>query len=180
MRNHLMLDLETLDTSPGAAVLSLGAVAFDKEGIKDKTLWVFNLEENISKRRVNADTLLWWLSQGDSAKAVFEKAKFGSLIKPTLDSFLTFYKKNNVQQGTCVWSNGAGFDVPILENLLLGNGYTIPWKFWDIRCYRTVKMAHKIEAGRKRTGIKHDALDDAVFQAECLKAFFEVAPEYDV
>ncbi len=172
-----MNDLETLGKTPNTVVLSVGATIFDEKKIIGKKEWFLNLDEQLKTRKVDADTLLWWMQQGDAARDVFTRVVNGISLKHFCIEFINFY--NSQEADLAVWGNGASFDIPIIEDMLLSNGFNIPWKFWDIRCYRTVKKVHQIEKGRPRTGVRHAALDDAVYQAECLRAFFEVAPEYD-
>jgi len=42
-----------------------------------------------------------------------------------------------------------------------------PWKFRDNRCFRTYKSL--ISFRPPRSGVPHDALEDAVYQAETLQ-----------
>ncbi|SEG13573.1 3'-5' exonuclease [Marinobacterium lutimaris] len=63
------------------------------------------------------------------------------------------------------WSNGADFDLPILANAYRAIGHAKPWAAFQGRCYRTDKSAGwgiKME----RTGTHHNALDDAISQAQ--------------
>ncbi|MHB0978446.1 MAG: 3'-5' exoribonuclease domain-containing protein [Minisyncoccota bacterium] len=49
-----------------------------------------------------------------------------------------------------------------------------PWKFWNNRCYRTLKNMFP-EVPFVRIGIAHDALDDAKSQAEHAVAILKFA-----
>lgn len=63
-----------------------------------------------------------------------------------------------------VWGNGADFDNVILGSAYRRLGKSIPWAFYNSRCYRTVKSLQpgcRIE----RAGTHHNALDDAKSQA---------------
>lgn len=177
MRTHGMFDLETLGKQPNTVVLSVGAVVFNAEGVLGKRHWFLNLDEQLRTRKVDASTIVWWMGQSKEAQTVFKNAEVGISTRQFCKEFLEFYE--SFKADIVVWGNGASFDIPIIEHLLYSNQFPIPWKYWDIRCYRTVKKAHMIEKNRPRSGVKHDALDDAVYQAECLRAFFECAPEYD-
>lgn len=186
-----MLDFETLGTKADTVVLSLGAVIFNRDQILKKQLWHFSIEEQFKvKRSVTGDTICWWLKQGDEAKSVFERAnKEGIPAKDFADQFNSFLKEvilgnepNVIMDEHIrfkVWSNGASFDVPILEHFLNQCGRKIHWNFWDVRCYRTMKAMFGIEKGREREGTKHDALDDAIFQARCVMNYLQDNPERD-
>jgi hypothetical protein len=172
-----MIDLETLGTKSDTAVLSLGAVIFNREEILKKQLWHFNLNEQLKvKRSVTGDTLTWWMNQSESARGVFAKCNTeGILARQFVESFDQFIGTQKLK----VWSNGASFDVPIIENLLCQAGAQIPWKFWDVRCYRTMKAMFSIEIGVIRDGVAHDALDDAIFQTKCIQKYLAENPNRD-
>ena len=67
-----------------------------------------------------------------------------------------------------VWSNGADFDVPMLAHAYTQVGIEIPWKFWNARCFRTWKSlpGSKNVKLPPMAGVKHNALTDAVTQAQ--------------
>ncbi len=167
-----MLDFETLSQVPRSAVLSLGAVLFNKDTIIDQREIIPSVRDQVN-RDVNLDTILWWMDQGEEAKKVIRQSTNSPLsVVDFCKEFLSFLNLNNVKkEDLIVWSNGAGFDVPIMESLLTENGFPIPWNFWNIGCYRTLKTLLKIESGIVRTGVKHNALSDARFQAECVMKF---------
>jgi hypothetical protein len=170
-----MLDFETLGQNPDAAVVSLGAVIFNKEKFLDEKLWLFNLNGQLQgPRKASGDTITWWLGQGEKAKSVFEKAgREGILLRDFVPDFIDFLNGKDVR----VWGNGATFDVSIIEHILLQQGRTPPWKFWNVRCYRTMKACFGID--KPFTGTKHDALDDAKHQANCLMEYWKSNPAAD-
>jgi hypothetical protein len=70
---HLMLDLETLSTEPNAAIVSIGACAFDmldkEEDIEHTFLRRVSIESNFEHgRHISADTLMWWFKQSPEAQ----------------------------------------------------------------------------------------------------------------
>jgi hypothetical protein len=173
-----MLDFETLGQSADTAVLSLGAVIFTRDAFIETRYWSFSLHGQIAsgKRTVNADTLLWWLGQGDGAKRVFQESNdVGTLLKDFAPPFVAFVKKAG--SDVRVWSNGATFDIPIIEHILSQQGQPVPWKFWNQRCYRTMKACFGID--KKFEGVKHNALDDSKHQANCLMEYWAKNPSAD-
>ncbi len=62
-----------------------------------------------------------------------------------------------------MWGNGADFDNAILAHCYSRLGRPAPWKFWNSRCYRTLKSFSPVRG--KRIGVHHHALDDAKTQA---------------
>ena len=172
MIKHLMLDFETLGSSHDAAVVSLGAVLFDRSGIKEERLWLFNLKGQLDSRRrvASGDTIAWWMKQEKAAREVFEQAQTqGIYLQAFSHEFLAFCPQT---LDVRVWGNGATFDIPIIESILNQCGAPIPWKFWNHRCYRTLKSCYGIERGAKFEGTKHSALDDAKHQAKQLIAYW--------
>lgn len=175
--NHLMLDFETLGNTPDAVVVSLGATLFNANGIIESKLVHFDMQEQFNARRMpNADTIRWWLDQSSKAKQVFDKCKTeGISMRAWGPEFVAWLKGKDVR----VWGNGATFDVTIAEHILLVLRLELPWKFWNIRCYRTLKNMADIEAGKKREGTHHNALDDSIFQAMNVIDYFKINPKAD-
>jgi DNA polymerase III epsilon subunit-like protein len=174
--NNIMLDFETLGNTPSTAVMSLGAVVFDQNKILAEKYWLFDMNGQIKNgRTVKVDTLIWWMSQGDSAKTVFKQSQeHGILIRDFLPQFVEFLKPfSNLR----VWGNGANFDVSIIENIFDTASMKTPWLFYNTRCYRTMKSCFGIEKGGQFKGTKHNALDDARNQANYLLEYWKTNPE---
>lgn len=173
-----MIDFETLGNTPNTAVISMGVVIFNRQEIISERIWYFNLEEQLRcHAEISSETVAWWIKQGSKAKAVFDKAQARG-ISPRQFA-LEFVEMLGPKPDIRVWGNGATFDVSIVESILRRTGHNPPWKFWNIRCYRTLKQMFGIEAGMERLGTKHDALDDARFQAQCLQEFLRKNEEAD-
>lgn len=158
----IMIDLETLDSVASAVIVSIGLVAFDKTGIKETLYLTPSIQEQLSLgRTVKEDTLLWWMGQDDTARAVFQEPRIsfeGTMkgVKFFIDSY----------PNCMVWGNGANFDPVILENALHSAKFAIPWKYWNVRCLRTFCDENEFRLPKKVSGTKHNALDDAKHQAE--------------
>lgn len=157
----VMVDLETLDTKPTATIVSVGAVKFNREGIIDKFYKVVDIQSCIDAGfTVSGDTLKWWLSQRGAAN-VF---KDGTVhIATALFAFNDWVGSN---EDIVLWGNGAAFDNAILSNAYSTLRIQQPWKFWNDRCYRTI--AALSDHRRVQKGTHHNALDDAISQAEHL------------
>ncbi|MGZ6477676.1 MAG: 3'-5' exonuclease [Bdellovibrionales bacterium] len=181
---HVMLDFETLSNTPNTAVLSLGAVLFTKDEILTEKYFVFNVQDQLAaKLDVNFDTLVWWMSQGDSAKELFETAnKSGRSVKDCLQELSNWLMAGvdyKIDWKLLPWSNGAGFDIPIIENLFARTKVKCPWHFSSSRCYRTIKKIYEIEKDQVFEGTRHHALHDARFQTKCLMNFFKNNPNLE-
>lgn len=172
---HLMIDLETLCTKPTAVVLSAGLVLFDpKEGIKKKHHEVLDVQAQLdSGRTVSESTLKWWFSQGEKAKGIFDNLAGDNEVNSNLhiSSFLSVLEGflNGIDlKELKVWGNGPSFDLCMIENMYHEEQRWIPWKFWNVCCFRTFDRITKCRQKHQRKGTHHDALDDAVYQAECV------------
>ena len=159
-----MIDLETLDTASTALILSIGAVEFDQTGIGKQLYTVISIDSCLEHGlTIGQSTLLWWMDRSDAARA----AAFTS-ERASLEQALTALDETFDWADKKVWANGADFDLPILTNAYKAIGRTPPWKFYNTRCYRTVKNTiprnvYKSMAVEPR--VAHDALADAVAQA---------------
>ncbi len=159
-----MLDLETLGTCSDAAIMSIGAVRFSLENDKldDNGFYAsVSIDSNLeAKRRIQEDTLLWWLKQGEAAQGVFHESK------QTLRMALVDLSDWIGDPDCHVWSNGADFDLPMLAHAYMTHGMEVPWKFFNSRCHRTYKNLPGAKAVKVPfAGVKHNALFDAVHQA---------------
>ena len=58
---HAMIDLETLHTTPGAAVLTVGGVKFDPfSDAEPHSEFYYKLDIDSQYRQVSDDTIAWW------------------------------------------------------------------------------------------------------------------------
>tara|TARA_R110000868_G_C10972634_1_gene770658 strand:- start:35384 stop:35914 length:531 start_codon:yes stop_codon:yes gene_type:complete len=162
-----MFDIETFGTVANAVVISVGAAGFDKEGKSFEYYQRIDIESQTKAgRSMNESTLLWWMDQSKEAQTVFKEDAQDT--KYALDKMIVQIQNRFDLKKLEVYGNGANFDITIMENLLATFELPIPWKFWNIRCYRTIK---NLFAGTvmKREGTHHNALDDAKDQLKHLQ-----------
>lgn len=171
---HIMLDLETLGTAPGCPILSIGAVSFCRSGVGvgvNNTFYcAVKLPENPT---VSSETLLWWLDQSEEARHTLiddQEAALGA--EEALKAVSSWVKSTHLGvRFAGVWANGASFDLPIIESAMRDVGVDVPWPFYKHRCFRTMKTLPGADAGDVKPefkGTAHNALDDAIHQAEWL------------
>jgi len=182
IKSMVMVDLETLDTTPDAAVASIGAQAFTVEGMcGDSVEWVVDLpEQDRLGRRIGAGTVRWWMQQSDAARAVFQAPTLA--VADALAGFTRYVGDVAGDRKTAVlWGNGADFDLVILRSLYDSAGIVPPWEFYNNRCFRTLKnlMRKTYKATQPvPTGlVKHSAKDDARGQALVAAQLLRVLPE---
>jgi hypothetical protein len=183
----LMIDIETMGNTPGAAILSIGAV-FIKDGkLAEEFYQHIDLESCLENGlKMDAGTVTWWMGQTDEARDVITKG-LGGRVDLVLCNFCHWVCSTvgNDLSGVQVWGNSSTFDVVLMEEAFRKTHIAIPWKFWGHRCYRTLKNLFPGVPKPDFTGIKHHALDDAKFQAlhlisilehiNCLQNVFETA-----
>jgi hypothetical protein len=169
----LMIDLETLDVTPTASILTIGAVRFDPFGddVNEPKCDKFYVTVDLDScdrlgLTVSDSTLEWWASQSKEAQA--------AAFDPTgridvVDAFNQLYKFS--WGAKRVWSHGASFDVPICENVYRKIQKAIPWQFWEVRCTRTL-FDLGINPNRPPV-LKHHALEDAWNQAVGVQNVFK-------
>jgi hypothetical protein len=159
----IMVDLETMGTGPDAAIIAIGAVAFDTKGLSNDTFYeVVNLQSSVDLGGViDSDTVLWWLQQLPEAREEFLKP--GIHISRALMRFSEWFEDRS---GTNIWGNGAAFDNVILRSAYTRAGIEAPWKFYQDRCFRTIKaMNPLVDTSSWAQGVAHNALSDALWQA---------------
>lgn len=71
--SHIMLDLETMGNGSQAAIIAIGAVAFDLSGIKDRFYTQVSLESSVRAGLIaDPSTIMWWMQKSDEARAALE------------------------------------------------------------------------------------------------------------
>jgi exodeoxyribonuclease VIII len=167
---HIMLDLETFGNGNDAAIVSIGAVKFNSNGLMADEFHVGVDPEScqLLGLKIDASTVMWWLDP-ERADA---RANLLALDKVDLLSALIGFSQWIDGDVDAIWGNGATFDNIILRNAYRVCGMEYPVKFWQDQCYRTMKYrAPGIELVRE--GTHHDALDDARSQAKHLLAIMK-------
>jgi hypothetical protein len=173
---NIMKDLETWGTTPGSAIRSIGAVAFDPFGDGHMAEFYRNIDDQScldAGLTIDPDTYKWWMQQGDTAQRVLLKNPMP--LKQVGEEFHAWFQRN---KGMWVWAHGPSFDVVIWEAAMRAVGLKCPWKFWDVRCTRTIYEAGRLNHHTvKRRGVHHFALDDAKHQALCVQlAYRNIKP----
>ena len=161
----IMIDLETLATTPDATILTIGAVKFDPFGseIKEPKMDSFYVKVDLDScdrigLTTNDDTIAWWANQSKEAQAAAFDPDGRIQIE---DAFAQLYKF--CWGAKRVWANGSCFDIIICEHVFRKIGRAIPWSFWEVRDVRT---AFDLGINPQRPPVTaHHALEDAWNQA---------------
>jgi len=157
---RVMLDIETLGIEPGAAILSIGACTFDRDGVGKTFHRSVDLESCQDRGlTIDADTLQWWLDQ-DEVAAV-DLLTTGVPLATALSELRDFLETHAYDE---LWANSPKFDMAHLEGAYEALDWTVPWAFYELRDVRTVTaLPGAVEL--EQDGTEHDALDDAIHQA---------------
>ena len=166
MSDRIMVDIETLGTDPGAAIVSIGAVQFTTDADPGDAIEAEFFEsvalESCDAYGLDIDgsTVKWWLGQPAAAR---EQLHGGRDLSTALRSLRSF-----VDDADEIWANSPAFDCAILREAYRAVDQPTPWRYWQERDYRTLREVLPDWPAREQTGVEHDALDDARYQAECL------------
>lgn len=174
-RVQIMLDLETLGTTPGSIVWEIGgAVIVNAEIAAFFHLLIDVNDAGECGLQIDAETLGWWMEQEDAAIANLKKALTGAgeplrMAMEKLSNWIAEICQSYGDPHPLIWGNGANFDPVLLGACFEVLKMPVPWDGRDVRCYRTLKNLLpmvKVE----REGVAHRADDDARHQARHLIA----------
>lgn len=161
-----MIDLETIATEPGAAIVSIAAVKFDpfddylSKGVNVSQLSTLNILvdlESQSDRVISDDTLNWWAQQSE----VVRESIFGAEhVRYSLTDSLEKLHKFLWNSTGRIWAQGTHFDITILEHAYRSINRAYPWQYWQARDSRTLLDLAPVNL----PPATHDALDDCYRQ----------------
>lgn len=169
MYSDVMIDLETMSSRPNAAIAAIGAVAFDMKNLSlGETFYTTIDLESCEKVGLDfsASTISWWMKQSEQARRDV-LGGHQSDLSMALANFSSWLCECCVPPKSLkVWGNGANFDPVIMESAYAACDEPVPWMFWGVRCFRTLKGLYPHIEPDDRQGTHHNALDDAIHQAE--------------
>lgn len=164
--NNVMLDIETLDTRTSAVVLSIGMCKFDpvSQTIGDRYYEVLSTIDQVEQlRTIDQDTMQWWTTQPEAARIVLDESRDADEDTHSV----LIQMESWMGPDAHVWGNGPSFDNAIVKSLFDTYGVPLPWPFKNDRCYRTLcALSGLPDLPPWKEGTPHNALDDAVHQAE--------------
>lgn len=194
---ELMMDIETLGTTAGSPVVTIGAVLFDPyscdaaETLFERALLLrVDVSDAVNlSRGVEGSTLRWWFEQDDAAiKALVGDDCYGVqealtklwrychergafVDKEFFDGLSSFPKTNRY------WAKDPDFDMQLMRYYYEHPEVDAwsPWKFWECRSVRTVQDLAWPNGGDERPdfdvpGVAHDARYDVITQALTVQA----------
>ena len=165
--SDLMLDIETLATTPDATILTIGAQGFCpfSDRFTDVTYYRRLSIESQADRAVDytpeTGTVAWWGKQTEEAQ---EEAMGDGDDRVDIVTALGELSKIAWKHSR-IWANGTTFDMVILEDAFRQHGLPCPWQFWQVMDARTI---YKL-TGAPKLGNNHNALADCVNQIDLLQ-----------
>ncbi len=169
-----IVDLETADTVPSAAILTIGAVVIDLETSEEYGSYYKKLITDPPNGTVSIPTMLWWGRQPEAARKEAFEPPGREALDFALYEFRNFYQEHNCKT---IWGNGATFDVSMMENAYQRIGVACPWNFYDVRDLRTLQhlVGDDVRDDEPFHGVKHHAMHDAYHEACWAAKMWQIA-----
>ena len=168
----LMIDLETFSTRNDAAIVSIGAVFFNRE-TGEMGQKFYRLIDNPTGH-IDPNTVRWWLQQNEEARGTLnDPNRYAEHI--ALED-LGRYIQERAHLLERVWANDPDFDLTILQSAYERNDMPLPWSFRSARSMRTmidISTMFGLALEPVRGGTHHNALDDAIHQAKGIIALWD-------
>ena len=170
------IDMETLSTEHNAALLSIGAVIHDFGTGQQVDTFYANItpESSIAAGLdVSESTKAWWAKQGQAAQDVLSVDQ--RPLRDVLADFAQWLAGHGVQYAI---GNGPRADNQWLESACKAVGMQSPIKYWGDLDMRTLTFigTHILGIDHWHStfkGVKHNALHDAINEAEFCNAVFQ-------
>ena len=149
----IIIDIETLDTSPTSVITEIGVLVFDRSTLLESASFS------------TTPCVFHQLAAGRSTSP--ETIAFHQKNRSLPDRYSDFHPKDAsaslrrfIQQYTPrrIWIQGPDFDRPIIENFCNQLGDPLPWEFWRTRDTRT--LWDLAMPGVKHSSRPHHALPD--------------------
>ena len=183
-QRHIVIDLETLDTSTDAVVLSIGYAWGTHKGYAANQVNLETTSQRLKGRTAGVDTLVWWSNQPKETQArAVENPEITEVALAKVASFIEkITEKCGGSNAVSIWGNSPSFDLAILASLFKQYGVEVPWKYYQEKDLRTLGAAAGIsfkEWQKQRLPdettvviphyAKHDAIEEIEFVFYCLK-----------
>lgn len=138
----MMLDLETLDTTPHAVILQIGICMFNRKDGMDSNIysksWSLDIDEQVATgRTISRDTLEFWTILNNQGW-IEQMAAQRMPVEDALADFIATVHQVSMEE-LRVWAKGTHFDIGILNTTVSQD--ILPWSFRNIHDLRTWILA---------------------------------------
>lgn len=164
--DDISVDLETVSTRPDAAIVSIGAVCFDRAtGELGPEFHIACDWKADATDHVHQGTLEWWRHQ-EPNDVVFSNTVERVPLAKALRDFTCFFREHCYTL-TFLWQRG-NMDQQWLDAAFERSAMDTPWNYAQWMDQRT--LCRELKGEVPFQGNRHDALDDAKHQARCILA----------
>lgn len=156
MSINITFDFETCAMCPTAAVMSIGAVAWNADAEDDPFTEGFSGEYSFYRHvdlrssfvdgfTFDSKTSEWWATQNTDAKnALLENDEIPlrpiDCVIEDFFGFIQYVQKETGAQDVKLWSQGTDFDIAILKNICNKYDIALPVSYKNFRDHRTFFM----------------------------------------
>lgn len=194
---ELMIDIESLGTTAGSPVVTIGAVLFDPyscdsaEALAERAMMIrVDVSDSVNlSRGVEGGTLRWWFEQHDDAI----KALVGDDCVPMQEALQKLWRYchergrfvnkeffdglSDMPKTNRYWAKDPDFDMQLMRYYYEHPDLDakMPWMFWECRSVRTMQDLAWPNGSTEHPsfdvpGVAHDARYDAIVQAMMIQA----------
>lgn len=161
----VMIDIETLSSESNAAVIQIGACAFNIAGGCAEP-WSMIVKPDLDKTPASLSTIAWWMQQNEAARSHMATCAESGVPPAVALEGLDAYIKQWCEPKFDAWAMPPEFDLVILRHLGNTTGRVMSWRFDRTRDLRTLEsLANCTKADRVPATVPHDAGYDAQAQA---------------
>lgn len=187
---RIAVDIETMATTPTAAVIAVGIVIQNDLDPESRVTEIWQIDPNLAVGDRDANTLKWWSDQQQIVRMV----AFGGKLTPReaclsintwLHQKLEIQDTGDMVESRRYYANPARFDFAILENMFIRCGVPpfIDWQ--DERCQRSIEkelIDLGVEIPTFPNHFAHDPVSDCLHQLDELNwmlGYLEGIVRYD-
>lgn len=168
---NLSLDIESVGLRPGSGVWQIGCIAIENPELK--FYGTLHPTAASSPPFTFDEITIQWQREKNTAnwQAAYDLNNYVYARHLLLD-FAEGYRNLAANYDIYLWTKGPHFDIALLDEAYRRLGLNAPWKYHSIRDMRTLQHLFPNVQVPKPDGL-HDALVDAKYQGEVIKACFE-------
>lgn len=188
---HIMIDIECTGLGPGCQVLQIAAVPVITPPIVypalDSDLNQYASVESNAQFGLEQDeeTMNWWSTQEEELRnKVFGGTAHIVVVLNNLSNYIGHIEMaadKLLGKQLKIWAKPASFDFKILEYAYTAVGLPIPWYRHQLMCMQTLgQLLGPVDPSIEFIGTRHNAFNDASYQAKCLTEYFNMLRGYEI
>ncbi|AGN30074.1 DexA exonuclease A [Vibrio phage nt-1] len=166
----IIIDYEGLNVTPDAAVIELGAVAFEhdfekvpnyQELVQNGFRCKFDIKHQKGRRSINKATVEWWKSQSEEAKAILIPSGSDVSVEEGHRLFIEWIENNTGYNGKShFYCRGNNYDIPLMADCFrdVGLRHAIVERFWKFRDVRTRIESLMLQRDMTKVPVKRDLM----------------------